>query len=201
MALIIVLITLLVSVYAFNNSGATQNLSLRPALVVERKQWYRALSHALIHADYAHLLINMYVLWVFGKVCESYFDYYFTFNSRVHFLLFYLLSLIASSAFSIVKHRRNYYYSSVGASGAVMAVVFSTIFFDPWNKLYFFGVLPIPGILFGILYLVYSIYMGRKGTDNIGHDAHFSGAIFGFVYPVLVNPKLIGEFLQKLLGT
>jgi membrane associated rhomboid family serine protease len=102
--------------------------------------------------------------------------------------------------FSIFKHKNNPYYSAVGASGAVMAVVFTTIFFDPWNKLWFFGVIPIPGIVFGILYLAYSVYMGKKNADNIGHDAHFTGAIFGFIFPILINFQLVSIFLDKLLS-
>jgi len=81
-----------------------------------------------------------------------------------------------------------------------MAVVFTTIFFDPWNKLWFFGIVPIPGILFGILYLIYSLYMGRKNIDNIGHDAHFTGAIFGFLFPLIVDFRLLTIFLEKLLN-
>ena len=80
-----------------------------------------------------------------------------------------------------------------------MAVVFTSIFFDPWNKLWFFGIIPVPGIIFGILYLGYSIYMAKKNADNIGHDAHFTGAIFGFIYPLLINPHLIEQFIDKLL--
>ena len=92
------------------------------------------------------------------------------------------------------------YYSAIGASGAVMAVVFTSIFFDPWNKLYFFGLIPIPGIVFGALYLAYSWYMSKQNKDNIGHDAHFFGAIFGLVYPVIIDPSLLHHFISKLFG-
>jgi membrane associated rhomboid family serine protease len=81
-----------------------------------------------------------------------------------------------------------------------MAVVFTTIFFDPWNKLWFFGIVPVPGIVFGIIYLAYSVYMGKKNSDNIGHDAHFTGAIFGFIYPILIDFQLFSTFLDKLLS-
>ena len=108
-------------------------------------------------------------------------------------------SLIISSIYSIFKYKNNVHYSALGASGAVMAVVFTSIFFDPWNKLYLFGIVAIPGILFGILYLAYSFYMSKKNVDNIGHDAHFIGAVFGFVYPILIDVGLLDQFLSKFL--
>jgi membrane associated rhomboid family serine protease len=199
MALIIILLTIGVSVYAFYNKGITDRLSLKPNLVYHRFQVHRVLTHSLVHADWTHLLVNMYVLFVFGKVCESYFAIYFDNKSDLYFMQLYLFSLVVSSLYSIFKYKNNVYYSAVGASGAVTAVVFSTIFFDPWNKLWFFGVIPIPGIVFGALYLGYSYYMSKKNVDNVGHDAHFTGAVFGFIYPLLIDFSLVGQFIDKLL--
>lgn len=199
MSLIIIVITLSASVLAFSNRQLFEMLSLKPILVVQKFQVYRVFSHALIHADWTHLLVNLLVLFSFGNICEQYFAYYFGNSSQFIFLVFYLLSLVISSIYSIIKHKSDRYYSAIGASGAVMAVVFSSIFFDPWNKIYFFGVLPIPGILFGGLYLGYSYYMGKKGMDNVGHDAHFTGAIFGFIFPMIINPQLASGFIERLL--
>jgi membrane associated rhomboid family serine protease len=199
MILIIVIITSLISVYAFYNRNLIDRLSLKPNLVYHRFHVHRILTHSLVHADWMHLIVNMFVLYIFGKVCLDYFALYFGDKANLYFLQLYFFSLIVSSLYSIFKHRNNPYYTAIGASGAVMAVVFTTIFFDPWNKLWFFGIIPIPGILFGILYLVYSIYMGKKNTDNIGHDAHFTGAIFGFIYPIIINFQLVSHFLDKLL--
>jgi membrane associated rhomboid family serine protease len=199
MILFIVLITSLVSVYAFYNQGLIDQLSLKPNLVYHKFHVHRILTHSLVHADWTHLIVNMYVLYMFGQVCVNYFALYFGAKANLYFLQLYIFSLGASSIYSIFKHKNNPYYSAVGASGAVMAVVFTTIFFDPWNKLWFFGIIPIPGIIFGILYLAYSVYMGKKNTDNIGHDAHFTGAIFGFIYPMLIDFQLLSNFLDKLL--
>ncbi|MDA3879717.1 MAG: rhomboid family intramembrane serine protease [Prolixibacteraceae bacterium] len=198
MSLFIVLITIGVSVYAFYNQHIVAKLSLSPYRVKESKEYYRLLSHGVIHADWAHLLVNMYVLYMFGKVCETYFSIFFSISSSVLFVLFYVAALVISGLFSVYKHRNHPEYSAIGASGAVMAVVFATIFFDPWNKLWFFGVIPIPGIVFGGLYLVYSFYMDKKNTDNIGHDAHLSGAIFGLVFPVILKFSLINHFFGQL---
>lgn len=200
MSLIIVIITIAVSVYAFYNRRVADLLSLKPHLVYHKFHFHRLITHSLVHADWSHLLVNMYVLYVFGSVCEGYFGVVFGAKSSFLFVQLYLLSLIVSSAFSIFKHKNNIYYTAVGASGAVMAVVFTTIFFDPWNKLWFFGVIPIPGILFGILYLGYSFYMGKQSKDNIGHDAHFTGAVFGLIYPIIIAPSLFQHFIDKLFG-
>jgi membrane associated rhomboid family serine protease len=200
MILIIVLITSLVSVYAFYNPSLIDQLSLKTNLVYHKFQVHRILTHSLIHADWMHLIVNMYVLYIFGQICLNYFALYFGVKANLYFLQLYFFSLIVSSLYSIFKHKNNPYYSAVGASGAVMAVVFTTIFFDPWNKLWFFGIVPIPGIVFGIAYLAYSVYMGKKNSDNIGHDAHFTGAIFGFIYPIVIDFQLFSNFLDKLLS-
>jgi len=105
---------------------------------------------------------------------------------------------LASNIYALIKHRNNYFYNSVGASGAVSAVLFAAIFFDPWHKILFFMVLPIPGIIFAGLYLVYSYQMSTKQKDNVAHDAHFLGALFGFIFPILLNPLLFENFLDKL---
>lgn len=199
MVIIIVVITSLISIYAFSNASITEQLSLKPTLVYHKHQYYRILSHSLIHADWTHLIVNMYVLFVFGDVCNQYFEYYFGAKHTFLFMALYITSLIFSSLFSIFKHRNNQGYSAIGASGAVMAIVFTSIFFDPWNKLWFFGIIPIPGILFGIIYLIYSLYMGKKNIDNIGHDAHFTGAVFGFLFPLIVDFRLLNMFIEKLL--
>lgn len=198
MSLIIVLLTIGVSVYAFYNRKFFEKLSLKPNLVYHYKQYYRIFTHALIHADWVHLLVNMYVLYIFGGVCEGYFGVLFGGKARLLFLLLYVVSIIVSSLYTVCKYKNNAYYSAIGASGAVNAVVFATIFFDPWSKLYFFGLVPIPGIVFGALYLGYSYYMGKKNVDNIGHDAHFTGAIFGLLFPILMRPSLIQLFIEKL---
>jgi membrane associated rhomboid family serine protease len=131
MVLIIVIITSLISVYAFSNSDITEKLSLKPTLVYHKHQYYRILSHSLVHADWTHLIVNMYVLYIFGDVCDKYFEYYFGVKHTFLFLALYIASLIFSSLFSIFKHRNDQGYSAIGASGAVMAIVFTTIFFDP----------------------------------------------------------------------
>jgi len=153
-----------------------------------------------MHANWAHLLVNMLVLWSFGVALMSYFRLLWGNFAILHFLLLYVLSIGVSSIYTIIKHKDDSNYNAVGASGATSAVVFASLVFDPWHLIYFFGVIPVPGIVFGVLYLFYSYRMGKKGQDNIGHDAHFWGAIFGLLYPLIVKPQLISYFFNQLIN-
>jgi membrane associated rhomboid family serine protease len=146
----------------------------------------------------------MFVLYFFGKNTEAYFKGLAATgiikNPLLIYLVLYIVAIVFASSISLFKHRNNHWYNSVGASGAVSAVMFFSIFFDPWQKLYLYGIVGIPGILFAILYVVYSQYMSRKGGDNIDHSAHLLGAVFGFVFPLFLNYSLIKVFLTQLFS-
>jgi membrane associated rhomboid family serine protease len=197
---IIIGVTVLVSYFAFQNHDLMDKLQFNAAKVVHQKQYYRLVSHAFIHANWSHLLVNMFVLYFFGRGIEQYFGYYFGNKATAYFLLLYFGGILASNIWSLIKHQNNYYYNAVGASGAVSAMLFAFIFFNPWEKLYFFGLLPIPGILFAVGYLFYSYQMSKKSTDNVAHDAHILGAIFGFVFPILLKPQLFSQFIDQLFS-
>lgn len=198
--LIIIGFTTLISYLAFQNHSLTDKLQFNAAKVIHQKQYYRLVSHAFIHASWSHLFVNMFVLYFFGRVIEHYFQYYFGMKSIAYFLLLYFGGILVSNAWSLIKHQNNYYYNAVGASGAVSAMLFAAIFFNPWEKLNFFAVIPIPGILFAIGYLFYSYQMSKKSNDNVAHDAHILGAIFGFVFPVLLKPALFQQFIDQLFS-
>ncbi len=197
--MLIILISL-VSILAFSQPSVMEQFQFNAFKVFHRNQYYRLISHALVHANWEHLLVNMIVLFSFGKAVEHYFAINFGANGRFYYLALFILSIIFSSLASLVKQRNNVYYNAVGASGATSAILFAAIFFDPWAKIYFFGILPMPGIIFGALYLYYSYYMSRKNIDNIGHDAHFLGAVFGFFAPVFLRPTLLNDFLSLLMN-
>ena len=197
---IIIGVTALVSYLAFQNHDLMDKLQFNAAKVVHQKQYYRLISHAFIHANWSHLIVNMFVLYFFGRGIEQYFDYYFGNLATAYFLLLYFGGILASNLWSLIKHQNNYYYNAVGASGAVSALLFAFIFFNPWEKLYFFGLLPIPGILFAVGYLFYSYQMSKKSTDNVAHDAHILGAIFGFIFPILLKPQLFTQFIDQLFS-
>jgi len=175
-------------------------LQFNAAQIIHRKEYYRLISHAFIHANWSHLGVNMLVLFFFGRNIETYFDYYFGRSANAYFVLLYFGGILASNIWSLAKNRNNYYYNAVGASGAVSAVLFASIFFDPWNLLYFFAIIPIPGIVFAIGYLFYSYYMSKKKNDNVAHDAHFLGAVFGFIFPILLKPSLFDKFIDNLFS-
>ena len=201
MTLTIVIITALISVLCFYNDSLMSRLMFNPYQVYHRKELWRLVTHGFLHADWIHLIVNMIVLYSFGRNVEAWIyqlkneDYI---NSPVlTYILLYFGGIIISTLITLFRYRNNYNYNSVGASGAVSSVVFTSIFFSPMDKIYFFGAIPIPGIIFAILYLVYSSYMGRRGKDNINHEAHFAGAIYGFIFPVLIDFDLVSHFLNE----
>jgi len=191
-------ITVVVSFICFGNQTLAMKLALSPYQVIHRKEWYRVITHGFVHADMTHLLVNMFTFWSFGIYMEQYYQYVGL--GKWGFLLLYFGGMIFSSSFDLAKQKDNPYYLSVGASGAVSAVLFSSIFFDPWGKIYFFALLPIPGILFGVVYMLYCQYMAKQASDHINHNAHFLGALFGFLLPALLNPSLVKLFVGALMG-
>lgn len=195
LSLIIIIITCLISIMSFNRPGEIDKLSMWPYMVKEHKQYYRFITAGLVHADYMHLGFNMLTMWFFGKYIETIFQQLF--GGKLYFLVFYVLALIVSDIPSYIRHRNNYSYRSIGASGAVSAVVFAFILFQPWAKIVVF-VIPMPAILYGLLFLGYSVYMSRRGGDGINHDAHFWGAVFGIVFPLCIRPELAEYFIQQI---
>jgi membrane associated rhomboid family serine protease len=198
----IIAITVIVSIIAFSNRTLFAKLLFDPWLVVHRKQWYRLFSHTLVHADYMHLIINMFVLFSFGGAVESYFGQ-LALAGKMHFptlwyVFLYVSAVAIASLSTLKKHKDDTMYSAVGASGAVSAVVFCCIFFNPWNMLLIWGIIPIPGFVFALLYLFYSGYMGKKSGQMVNHDAHLYGAIYGLFFPLLIDYHLIEYFVNQL---
>ncbi len=198
MTLYIVIISCIVSFIAFQNQKVSHALIFNPYLVAQNNEWYRFVTSGIIHADFIHLLVNMFVLYSFGGVVEDYFGYLFGTMGTYYFLVLYLGGLLVSIVPSFVKHKHNPHYNALGASGAVSAVVFSYIIFQPLQKIYLYGLIGIPGIVAGVLYLGYSWYMGKKGGGNINHDAHLWGALFGIVLTIGLKPSLAISFVNEL---
>ncbi len=194
---ILTIVTVIISLLAFSNRNLFEKLILSPYLAFHHRQWYRIITHAFIHADWGHLLFNMLALWSFGQAVEIYFAQITT-HPGAFYLGMYFAAIIVSSLFDIIKKKDNPNYLTLGASGAVSAVIFSAIFFDPWRLIYIFFI-PCPGILFGVVYLVYCQYMSRRGGDGINHNAHFYGSVFGFIFPILLEPRLIFYFIYQLM--
>ncbi|OFX17055.1 MAG: hypothetical protein A2033_15755 [Bacteroidetes bacterium GWA2_31_9] len=201
MTYIIIAFTSIVSFIALQNRVIFEKYLFNAYATIHHKQIYRIISHAFLHADFNHLLFNMLTLFFFGVYVESVFKMYFGNLGISYYMLLYFLAIIFSTLPAIIKHRNNQFYNAVGASGAVSAVLFSYILFDPFGKIIIFFIpIGIPAFIFGPAYLLYSAYMGKKGIDNIGHDAHFWGAIFGFIFPLLLDYKLFFHFLNQLIN-
>lgn len=191
---LLIIVTAAVSIVCFNKYQLFERLSLKPYRVVQHQEWWRIITHGFVHADWIHLLVNMFTFWSFGGYIETAFEYLGF--GKWAFLTLYFGGMIAASISDIIRYRNAEWYTSIGASGAVSAVLFAAIFLNPWDKILLFAIIPIPGILFGVLYLAYCQYMARQGGDNINHNAHFYGAVFGFVFPILLEPRLFQMFLS-----
>jgi membrane associated rhomboid family serine protease len=192
-SLAIIIITCIVSFTSFNRPRAIDDLSMWPMMIDSKKQYYRFITSGFIHGDFMHLLFNMFTLYFFGPLVEQ------QLFPPLYFIGFYLLGLILSDLPSYFKHRRSYGYRSIGASGAISAIVFASVLLDPWAKIGIFGIIPIPAILYAVLYVVYCVYAGRRGGDNINHDAHLWGGLFGIVFSIVLYPSLLSYFLQQLM--
>jgi membrane associated rhomboid family serine protease len=198
--IIIIVITCLVSFGAFNNQKIMDDLIFYPPAVSQQNQWYRFFSCGLIHADFGHLLFNMLSLYLFGRFVETKFIEIFADKGKLLYLAMYVLALGVSVIPTYLKHKHDSYYRSLGASGAVSAVVFAGLMIAPYVEVGLFFIPPIiPGFIFAPLYLLISAMLERKGGGNINHSAHIWGALFGIVFIIVVGKLLagydaIGEF-------
>ena len=168
MTYIILIATVVVSIACFNNYSLFNKLSCNPYRMVHSREWYRIISHGFVHADWTHLIVNMFTFLSFGLYVENQFVAWGFGSSS--FLILYFGGMVAASVYDVWKYRNNQYYSSIGASGAVSSVLFTAIFLHPWDKIYFFAIVPIPGIVFGFIYLLYCQYMAKRDGDNIRLD-------------------------------
>ena len=189
----IIIITVIISMVAFSNQNVMNRLIFWPP-AMQRGQYDRFITHGFIHADGMHLLFNMFTLFFFGSIIESFYRQYFY---ELGFILFYLCCLIFAILPSYLKHKNDVRWASLGATGAVSAVLFAYVLFEPW-KLIFVFFIPVPAIIFAVLYVAYSIWSGKKGNSNINHSAHLWGAAYGVIMTLILEPRLIPHFLSKL---
>jgi membrane associated rhomboid family serine protease len=198
--LLIIVFTAFTSIMAFSREDIMNRLVFNPWKVVKRNEYFRIITHGAIHADWMHLMINMFVLYSFGEAVELYyFPVLLPENSRLMFSLLYFGGLIAASVPALLTKSNNPDYNAVGASGAVSAVTFAAIVCNPYGEILLFLIpVPIPAWIFGILYLIYSAVMARRGKDGIAHDAHFAGSVFGIAFMFIARPELLYYYLGLL---
>lgn len=201
--LTIIIITALISVSAFSNQKVINDLIFYPPAISERNQWYRFFTCGFIHADWGHLIFNMLSLYFFGSAVEKYFPHYGLIGSSAYVVL-YLSALLVSMLPTYFKHKNDQYYRSLGASGAVSAVITAAAVFNPWSMIYIMAIIPIPAIVYVVLFIVISAYMGKRGQDNINHDAHLWGALYGLAFTIILiyayNPRLLEVLFYHLLN-
>ena len=197
---VICIITFFISYQAFTNRTLFDNLKHYPVAESRNKEYYRFITSGFIHGSWIHLLINLFVLWQFGGYAEQIFVANLgAMKGGLMYTLMYILTLIAADIPSYLKHKNNPGYSAIGASGAVSGVVFVNILYAPWAWMYLYAVLPIPYIVAGIAYIIYSSWASNNRNDNIGHDAHLYGALFGIVFTIIAVPGILERFTTLVM--
>lgn len=198
--LVLTVLTAGISLYAWSNPELLDSWVLDPYRVKRRNDWYRFITSGFLHADFGHLLFNMIAFFSFGQTVEFIFLQLFGHTYGVlFFLLLYLGGIVVSDIPTYLRHRDDPNYRSLGASGGVASVVFSAILFNPLGSIRIFPIpVDIPSFIFGFLYLAYSYYMGRRRGDNINHDAHFYGALYGIILTFILLPRVGGYFWEQI---
>lgn len=194
LSLLLIIINVIVSYRGFNNPAFFNTYSFSVDKVLLQKDYKVLVTSGFLHVGWLHLLFNMFSLYIFSQGVEPYLG-------SLQFMLIYFTSLICGNLFSIVVHRNQPGYTSVGASGAVCGIIFSAIALSPNMGIgFFFLPISIPAWIFGLLYIIYSIYGLRSRADNVGHDAHLAGAIAGLVLTVILNPEALAENYLPILA-
>lgn len=197
--IILIVITVAVSLFCFYGGGF-DTLKFNAYDVWHRKQWYRMFTYAFVHGGWGHLFFNMLTLYFFGDVVEKYFAAAFGETTGVIlYVVLYTTAIVVSTIGDLIKYRNDINYSAVGASGAVSAILFASILFEPKMGIYIYLIpIPVPGFIFAPLYLLYCWFMAKRNADNIGHSAHFLGAVYGFLFPLVCNPAIFSYFIGQL---
>jgi membrane associated rhomboid family serine protease len=194
--LIILVVTCVVSYMALHNGKLMNDLILWPPAIKRQREYHRLVTYGVVHADFSHLLVNMLTLYFFGGVMEVFFAR--AMGTMFGFALFYIGALVVSILPSYLHNQDNPNYRSLGASGAISAALFAYILLAPWSTINLYFALPIPAIIYAVLYVGYSIYMDRRGQGNTNHSAHLWGAAYGVAFTLLVRPGVFSHFIHEL---
>jgi membrane associated rhomboid family serine protease len=191
---IILVLTIVTTLFDFwTNFSLQDKFILHPYSVVWRKEWYRVFTSALLHGNYFHLLINMFVFESFANALERY-----QFLPSFHLALVYIISVAGGSIPLLIQHYKNENYYALGASGGVSGVVFSLIAFRPLERFFLWGILPLPAWSYALLFVFFSYYLEKKYLDNVAHSAHLWGAFSGFLATFLLTPGLWQQFMESI---
>lgn len=196
--IILIAANVIFSIIGFSNSEVLTKTIGWPYYEKRNNQYYRFITSGFVHADWMHLIFNMFTLFFFGQNIEFIFS--LGLGGNAAYLGLYFFGLIAGNIPSYIKHRDDYNYRSLGASGAVSAVVFASIIFTPWSTIQLYGVISMSAVVFAVLYVVYCIYMGKRNLDNIGHDAHLWGSMFGLVFTFVLIAAMRSDLFPYILN-
>lgn len=200
LTLIIIIATVVISYLAINDRDLKNKLTFSPYSVKHHNRWWLIFTHGFVHADYTHLAMNMFTLYFLGDAVEQLMRAHFGPKGLLFYLLLYLGGLVFATIPAFRKHAEDPGYLSLGASGAVSSVVFAFIMFLPLEMLLIYGIIPVPGIVLGIAYLLYESYANRHQRTNIAHDAHLAGAVFGVVFLILLDYHIGLNFIDQILA-
>lgn len=198
--LIIIIATVAISMSGWNKPELQYKLMMNPFAVTRNGQFYRVITSGFVHANWMHLGFNMFTFFFFGQLIENLYTHLLGPSGGYYFLALYLLGIAISDIPSIVKYKDKPHYNSLGASGGVSAVVFSSILFLPTNPICLYGIICIPGFILGVMYLIYSFYEGKRMADNVNHHAHLVGAVFGLVFSIFIQPSVIFSFFDQVIN-
>ena len=198
-SLLLCIVTGLISYQAFNNRQIVEKLKHHPYSEHKNQEYYRLLSSGFVHGGWIHLLINLFVLYQFGPIVElQYKSIFGTSLGPIVFLLMYLMTIVVADLPTFFKHKDNFQYAAIGASGAVSGVVFIYVLFYPWATLSLYGIIPFKAIIGALAYLIYSSWASKNRNDGIDHSAHFYGAVFGILFTIAFYPEVINHFISSL---
>ena len=199
--ILLIALNALVSLGGFTDRRFLSKTIMWPYGVKRNNEYYRFISSGFLHANLIHLFFNMFTLFFFGRNIEILFSLA-GLGGSISYLILYFSALVISDLPSYRKHQDNPNYHSLGASGAVSAILFASILFSPWESIYLYGFLKVSALLFAVLYVYYCIYMAKKGADNVNHDAHLWGAIYGLGFTIVLvafmKPKLFYLIWEQL---
>lgn len=197
--LILIIITTVSSIYGWNNPSLQSRWMFNPYAAFHGKQYYRFLTSGFVHSNTVHLLFNMIALFFFGAVIEKIYTNLYGFLGVIFYLLTFLAGIVVANLRTFLKYKNSSYYNSLGASGGVASILFASILYRPTSSIYLmFLPIPIPAFILGAVYLIYTYYSSRRTGDNINHDAHLYGSLFGVVFTILIRPVVVVEFFDRI---